>query len=266
MIGMIGMSNIVDKNDDGYLGANNAPSAFYNTTRLILVAFSTIFNNIQIQAGNKYITVPLSYASREKYLTFLQNMSRGDVAKISNTLPQMAYYYSNIKRDNSRAISSTTEIYPENSLYGTGVVSLSVVPYMMNIELNIVTKNMMDASQIFEQILPSFNPSLFLLVRDMQVFNRETDIEFIYDGMDSQVVYSADYSTIMHVSHKLSFTVKYFYYAPVKKVHQIKHIIIDYTEDEIDNILAKSTIDVVPDTANRYDPHEVVISREDPHE
>lgn len=254
------MTNKNDLNNDGWLGANDV--TFYNTTRLILVAFSTLFNNININSNNKLITVPLTYASRERYLTFINRLGRDGNLKVATALPQMAFDYTDIRRDNMRTPIQTSVLQPNSDSDYNKQYMMNAIPYMMDIDLNIVTKNQMDASQIFERILPSFNPSLFLKVKDMQIFNRQTDVEFIYNGLDHSVVYEEDYSSIMFVRHTLHFTVKYYYYTPVRKSDIIKHIIIDYTDEQIDKLLGTSFIDVVPDTANRNDPHDIVITRE----
>ena len=80
---------------------------YHETMRKVVVAFGTIFNNINIVRTNssgavtQSMKVPLAYASKQKFLTRLRedpNLNK----KVSLTLPRIGFEISGISYDSSQ--------------------------------------------------------------------------------------------------------------------------------------------------------------------
>ncbi len=117
---------------------------FYNRTiRKIVVAFGTLFNNIQLVRYNKAGTtayekfkVPLSYGSKERYLTRITsdpNFTRS----VNSVVPRIAFELTGMSYDSSRIQTSLTQNFAQSA---TGVfkTQYAPVPYDFNFSLSIL--------------------------------------------------------------------------------------------------------------------------------
>jgi hypothetical protein len=135
---------------------NNPP--FYNRTiRKVVVAFGTMFNEIFLQRFNRdgtvrreIIKVPLSYGSKEKYLTRITadpNLTKS----VSTVVPRIAFDMTGIAYDNSRKQASLTRNFAldaENKLN----TQFAPVPYDFNFTLSIFVRNTEDGTQILDMM------------------------------------------------------------------------------------------------------------------
>ena len=86
---------------------------YHKTIRNTVIAFGTIFNNINIKrldaSGNplQNIRVPLSYSPKEKFLARLDAQSdlTGDDSKVSITLPRMSFEITGYNYDAYRKLN-----------------------------------------------------------------------------------------------------------------------------------------------------------------
>ena len=85
-------------------------NTFYNQSiRKVLVAFGTLFNNINIErtseAGlTEVIKVPLSYVGRERFVAKLSQAISG--TEIQTTLPRMSFEWTDITYDSTRKLNT----------------------------------------------------------------------------------------------------------------------------------------------------------------
>ncbi len=82
---------------------------FYNESiRRIVVAFGSLFNNIQLESTNssgstEYVRVPLSYGPKEKFLRRIEEESSIlDGTKVQMTLPRLGFDITDISYDSTR--------------------------------------------------------------------------------------------------------------------------------------------------------------------
>ena len=143
---------------------------FYNRSiRKIVVAFGTIFNDIQLQRYTKdgntkkeIFRVPLSYGSKERYLT--QITSDPTLTKTINvTVPRISFELTGMSYDSSRKQQSLIQNFALNANGGINT-QYTPVPYDFNFSMAIYVRNTEDGTQIVEQILPFFKPDLLLLL------------------------------------------------------------------------------------------------------
>ena len=143
---------------------------YHKQIRNTVIAFGTIFNNINIKrtdsSGNpiQTIRVPLSYAPKEKFIARLDqnsDLNFGDDSSVAITLSRMSFDITGYSYDATRKLNKNQKISVTKNTSGdnkTTNTQFSPVPYDVSFDLNIYTATSDDGLQIIEQILPYFQP------------------------------------------------------------------------------------------------------------
>lgn len=198
-------------------------SHFYNRTiRKMIVAFGTIFNDIVLVRHSKDGTeeyertiVPLSYGSKEKYITRLS--SDPTLTKSINVyVPRIAFDLVGISYDSTRKMNTLGKNFAVND--GNNVISsqYSPIPYNFEFDLSIFVRNQEDGTQILEQILPFFTPDFTVTVDLIPTLGRKYDIPVTLDSVSPQIEYEGDFSTTRLVIWNLTFTLRGWIFPSVK--------------------------------------------------
>lgn len=194
---------------------------FYNRTiRKLVVAFGTIFNDIEIVRFTKdgeqreRMRVPLSYGAKEKYITRLSADPTLNKS-IATLVPRMSFNLDSISYDTSRKQVTTLRnvACPEG---GAVNVQYAPIPYNFEFSLSIYVRNTEDGTQILEQILPFFTPDFTVTVDMIETMNQKYDIPIIINSISSNVDYEGDMLTTRLITWDLTFTVKGYIWPPVK--------------------------------------------------
>ena len=206
---------------------------YYNeSVRKLIVAFGSLFNNIQIESTNSsgtknFIRVPLSYGPKEKFIRRLEESSSiSDSTKVQMTLPRMGFNITGIAYDPQRKRNTLGKRYHFKNSEGAGTTaghpsySYSEVPYNFNISLYAFTRNMTDNLQIMEQILPYFTPEFNVTVRFSDL-NPKVDIPIILTGVNLEEEFEGDYDTRRNLTAQYDFTVKSSVFGEVKQKNNI---------------------------------------------
>lgn len=195
---------------------------FYNRTiRKLVVAFGSLFNDIQIVRYNKDVNragqifkVPLSYGPKEKYLTRIT--SDPDLTKsIATIVPRISFEMTGMAYDPSRKKMSTLQNFAldsNNSL----VTQYVPVPYDYEFSLSIYVRNTEDGTQIIEQILPFFTPDFTVSVDFVPSLSQKYDLPIKLDSVSTSIDYESDMSTTRLIIWDLTFTLKGYIWPPVK--------------------------------------------------
>ncbi len=196
-------------------------AAFYNRTiRKIVVGFGTLFNDIYLQRYNKSGTtayekfkVPLSYGSKEKYLTRIT--SEPDFKRSVNAVvPRISFEMTSISYDANRKQVSTLQNF-NNTANGLKTQYLPV-PYDFNFSMSIYVRNTEDGTQIIEQILPFFTPDFTVSVNFIPEMGKKYDMPVILNSVNTTTDYEGDMMSTRLIIWDLEFTVKAFIWPPVK--------------------------------------------------
>jgi hypothetical protein len=194
---------------------------FYNRTiRKIVVAFGTMFNDIELVrfdksgTANQRFKVPLSYGPKEKYLSRIT--SDPTLTKSINTLvPRMSFSMDSIAYDASRKQMTTLNTFSYGAPDGLKTQYLPV-PYNFEFSLSIYVRNTEDGTQILEQILPFFSPDFTVTVDFIPEMGKKYDMPVILNSVDMTIDYEGDMLTTRLILWELRFTVKSFIWPPVK--------------------------------------------------
>ena len=174
---------------------------YHETIRKIVVAFGTMFNNIQLvrkdNDGNivQAMKVPLAYGPRQKFLVRLREDP--DLTKqVAITLPRIGFEIQNLSYDPTRKLNRVQKFKKTKSSKSNALdVQYMPVPYNLEFELYILSKNSDDALQIVEQILPYFQPDYTLTVNDMADMGIKRDVPIVLNGITYEDDYEGDFAT-----------------------------------------------------------------------
>ena len=214
---------------------------YHETMRKVVVAFGTIFNNINIVRTNnsgvvtQSMKVPLAYGPKQKFLTRLRedpNLNK----KVALTLPRMGFEISGISYDPSRKLNSIQKIKKTNSSSEGKTMSSQYmpVPYNMDFELVVMAKSSDDALQIVEQILPFFQPDYTITLNDNTAMGTTRDVPIILNGVSYEDSYEGDFTERRVLMYTLTFTSKFYLYGPVTDQKVIKSVQVDqYTDVQV---------------------------------
>jgi hypothetical protein len=195
---------------------------FYNRTiRKVVVAFGTIFNDIQLVRYTKdgltakeVTKVPLSYGAKEKYIARITsdpNLTKS----ISTILPRISFDLVGMEYDSNRKQMSTLQNFAANN--STRFNSqYAPIPYNFEFSLSIYVRNTEDGTQILEQILPFFTPDFTVTVDFISRMDQVYDMPIILNSVTPSTDYEGDFSTTRMIMWDLTFTAKSYIWPAVK--------------------------------------------------
>ena len=240
---------------------------FYNeSTRNVVVAFGTLFNQIQLtkkdNSGNvtQTMKVPLAYGPKQKWLSRLTedpNLAK----KVAVTLPRIGFEISGLTYDATRKqnkIMKAKKVLDgaDNSQLKSGFMP---VPYNVDFELYILAKNSDDALQIVEQILPYFQPEYTVTLREIPELDIIRDVPIVLNNISYEDDYEGDFTSRRSIIYTLSFTAKYYLYGPVTSTNVIRSVQVDqYANMPVNAPSREQRYTVAPNpsnaTAQEFDP------------
>jgi hypothetical protein len=215
---------------------------YHGTIRKLVTAFGTLFNNIYIQRtdGNitKKIKVPLIYSPKEKFVHRL-NLDV-DKTMVQTVLPRMGFSITGIQYDSERKKNSLNKRWKQDVGTNDEITfqyRYEDVPYNINFQLYIYTRNIDDGLQIVEQILPFFTPDFTITIKPKVLDNtlEKVDIPIILNQINPTEVYDQKFSEDTRLLNwDLEFTAKANLYGPVRNsssiIKDVKVNLFDFDE------------------------------------
>ena len=198
---------------------------FYNESlRKCIIAFGSMFNGIYITRKNasgsdsQSLKVPLAYGPKQKFMVRLDADPNLD-QKVAITLPRIGFEIAGFDYDPSRKlnriikrkkVSNTTDkaLKQMNTQY-------SPVPYNLNFELFVMTKNSDDGIQIVEQILPFFQPEYTVTINAVPEMDVVRDVPIVLNNIGYEDTYTGSFTERRAIIYTLNFTAKAYVYGPV---------------------------------------------------
>lgn len=237
-----------------------AHAPFYHKhLRKITYAFGTLFNEVELQRTDnsdnivQTIKVPISYAPKELWVTRLQQDPNPEDPEKANhlqvVLPRMGYEMVDMSYDATRRLQVTGQNVSVNTEGNVELLTqFNPVPWNINYNVYIMSRNIDDSLQIIEQILPFFAPDFSITIAEMPGMNILRDIPVIFSGIHSDLVYEGGFDKTRVGIWTLSFVVKAYLYQPIRKTKIVRdsttNIITDTT---VSTAMGKAIINVTPD-------------------
>ena len=241
---------------------------YHKQIRNTVIAFGTIFNNINIKrldsSGNplQNIRVPLSYSPKEKFIARLEQQAdlTGDDSSVSITLPRMAFDITGYAYDASRKLNKNQRVGVVTTNADTTKLNTqySPVPYDVSFELNVFTANSDDGLQIIEQILPYFQPDYTVTMIESTIMDTKRDIPFVLEGVSYEDSYTGSLTTLRRITYSLRFTAKIYLYGPITTSAVIKTVSADLytnTSDKAPSRSERVTVTPNPTSADKDDTY-----------
>lgn len=251
----------------------NLPHFYHKAIRNVTVVFGTLFNDIQVlrqDAAGKELqrfTVPLSYASKEKWLGRLRQgvqLEGGEEEGVVElSLPRIGFDLTNVTYDPQRKHITTTRRKTCNPNDPNSVLStFAPIPYDLEYALYIIVDKQDDGLQIVEQILPFFSPEFTVSIKGLPGLYDSVDVPFILNSTTIEDNYEGDMTTRRSIIWTLTFTAKAQLYGFVNESGIIRKVIANLREFD-GSLDARICVEPDPLDAEPGDPFEPMITIEE---
>jgi hypothetical protein len=191
---------------------------YHQTSRKMVVAFGTLFNNIEVRrtdssdAVTEVIKIPLSYGPKDKMLIRISQDPNLN-PKVALTVPRMGFELTSMTYDGARKLNTMGRNVKKGT---TGLKKqFNPVPYNWDFSLYVFVKNAEDGTQILEQILPFFTPEFTVTMTLISGMTIKMDIPLVLNSVTSEDTYEGDFATRRSIIWTLSFIMKGFLYPSV---------------------------------------------------
>ena len=213
--------------------------SYHEIFRKTIVAFGTLFNNIELRRQDEVMKVPLAYGPKDKFLARLDQVPDPTNKRVQITLPRIGFEITGVNYDSARKVSPTQKIKVASTSTKNKNVFMPV-PYNIGFELAIISKNQEDGLQILEQILPVFQPHYNLAVKLLPEMSEIRDIPIVLNNIDYEDSYEGDFASRRAIIYTLTFTAKTYLYGPVTEPKTIKKANVEYyTNTDVNKALPK---------------------------
>ena len=214
---------------------------FYNESlRKTIIAFGSLFNDISITRKNsagvtvQTMKVPLAYGPKQKFIVRL-TQDPGANQPVAMTLPRIGFEIQSFDYDPARKLNRIIKQKKVSNTADKKLKQMSTqytpVPYNMNFELFVMTKNSDDGIQIVEQILPYFQPEYTVSIREVPDMDIVRDVPVILNSIGYEDTYEGDFTTRRAIIYTFQFTAKSYVYGPVTTAKPITKVQADTFAD-----------------------------------
>ena len=210
---------------------------YHETTRKVVVAFGTVFNDIHLvrkdNGGNiiQSMKVPLAYGPKQKFLSRIREDA--DLTKqVAVTLPRIGFEIQGLTYDPTRKLNRVQQFKKIKSGKSKQLdTQYMPVPYNIEFQLYVMAKQSDDALQLVEQILPYFQPDYTVTINDNTDMGIKRDVPVILNSVGYEDTYEGDFTSRTTIIYSLTFTAKFYLYGPVTSSKVIKTVQVDQYTD-----------------------------------
>lgn len=206
---------------------------YYKAFRKTIIQFLDLFSEIKIIryesdgiTVSKYITVPVKLAVKEKTWYWL-NQRKDDPM-----LPMINCWIASIDYATDRKVNSQYEFSHTVNINSSEVLKyLLPVPYDLTFTLNIWSLHMSDIDQILEQILPWFDPYIFIKMYIPEL-GCNFDIKVTFQSCTPEISLEMADEDYRVLNYTLDFKVETYLFKPISNSGIVKEIITSYYTNE----------------------------------
>jgi hypothetical protein len=198
---------------------------YHGTTRKMIVAFATMFDNMHIDINDKDVMIPLYYVQGEKFLSKLDKYTDLENTVKPPAMPIMGFEMSSMNYDPERHFNPQIKLQ-DKRMAQTKQYMFNRMPVTWNFELYIGVRRLNDGFKIIEQILPHFQPHVMLTVRGIEELEQPDNIPAILTSFSHDIAYDGSMDDMRYITFNLSFSLKGYLYPDLKKHATIKDAIV----------------------------------------
>ena len=246
---------------------------FYNESlRKTIIAFGSLFNDISITRKNsagvtvQTMKVPLAYGPKQKFIVRL-TQDPGANQPVAMTLPRIGFEIQSFDYDPARKLNRIIKQKKVSNTADKKLKQMSTqytpVPYNMNFELFVMTKNSDDGIQIVEQILPYFQPEYTVTINEVPEMDVVRDVPIVLNSIGYEDTYTGSFTERRAIIYTFNFVAKAYVYGPVTTQKPItKTEVTAYADlqDKAPPRVAKVTLEAsgAPDADDNFGFNETV--------
>jgi len=209
-------------------------SQFYHQSlRKYIIMFGNMFNDVFVRRydsnGNSIqaIAVPLSYGPKEKFLVRITQDPNLD-QQVAIQLPRMGFEMTTLNYDANRRLNAHNRNVKITNDKNKLDFNYAPVPYDLQFSLYAYVRNADDGAQILEQIVPYFGPEWTNSVRVIPQTNITIDVPTVLNNVSIEDTYEGNFETRRALIYTFEFTVKAYFYGPVRRQGVIKRAQVDF--------------------------------------
>jgi hypothetical protein len=195
--------------------------------------FGNMFNDVFVRRydanGNSIqaVAVPLSYGPKEKFLVRITQDPNLD-QQVAIQLPRMGFEMTTLNYDGNRRLNAHNRNVKITNDENKLDFNYAPVPYDLQFSLYAYVRNADDGAQILEQIVPYFGPEWTNSVRVIPQTNLTIDVPTVLNNVSIEDTYEGNFETRRALIYTFEFTVKAYFYGPVRRQGVIKRAQIDF--------------------------------------
>lgn len=226
---------------------------FYNRSiRKYVILLTNLFSHIQVQRDRGNITVPISYASKERFIAKLNHMDmQNDIARVETILPRMSVYMTNMTYDPTRKTNVSNRKLQRNDTENRPALNtqFNAVPYNFDFEIGIYTRHQDDMFQIIEQILPYFQPAFVCKIKELdenELIIDERDIPITIETIQPEEDYEGDSGSRRRIEWTISVQLKGWIYPGTNNTFgEIRTIYLNFNDEKKETVEINTERDTV---------------------
>ena len=227
----------------------NRKPQYHATTKKMMVAFTSLFDNIRVDlADGREIVVPLHYAQGEKFVdSVTRYVDKSGASQKPPAMPIMGYELVSMNYAPERHTPFNNRIQ-DKEMKEQRAFMYNRCPIDFQFDLYIAVKRIDDGLKIIEQIIPYFQPQVTLRVRGIEGLNHATNIPVLLTSYSSDIQADGSMDESRVIIYQMSFTLKGFLYTDVLRFNTINNSIINVKEDssirdEVDLFSSRTYVD-----------------------
>jgi hypothetical protein len=201
--------------------------------RKTIIQFLDTLNDIQVarydENGNftQLYKVPVKFGVKRKIWYWLEER------KNEQMHPMISVQMTGLEFDTNRLVNKQFKVTRTKDISGSGITERfpNPSPYNINFSVSIWALNMTDIDQIIEQILPFYNPYIFIKIKIPEL-DADLDLKVIFNSVSPDVSNDIPDDDYRNIVYNMEFTVHGYLFRPVADSSLIKRIITKFYADE----------------------------------
>jgi hypothetical protein len=214
---------------------------YFRTIEKATLGILDMFNGFQIKQYkfsktnnnwlSDYYTVPIEIATKDKILREFEQLYKADVIKRYHNVPKMALMIHSLNKNTTKQTNQLNII--KNNIASSDEDGRTILKYVRNpswwnigFSLFIITRRMDDTTQIYEQILPIFQPQRSLNIKLIPEIELNTTLEVTIDGnINFEISNDLDPDQVRFILSTININVPIPIFPPIKENKIIERII-----------------------------------------
>lgn len=249
-----------------YIDTNAKDRRYFSSTRKYTLALLNAFNNVKywVEADNseferEYI-IPIEFGNYEK-ANSLEDINYNTDKANYNFLPRLVLSFEGMTKNTERQTNKfkkiSKKVYdPENNKVSMDVAYNSV-SYDFHYTLLLQTRGLTIATQVIEEILVKFNPTLNLNIHEFPLFQEKTETQILISDPAFEIQSEQAPEDINLVQVTMDLTIRGNVYGPIEMTGPIETIkmfthVWDEVEKEESKLASYYKFDVSKDTGKIF--------------